>query len=281
MISSVDRAVEEFQSQNHDKWLGMGTPWFTEGSKAWLEANIRGTDRVLEFGGGRSTIFWAARAELVTSVEASPDWFLWIFMQLYNNPSLMKKVRLHFVPCEWNPDFKKGRRRYWTENRGSLHTGDIAALERDLITSRHEGHNVMLFDGSLRDPVFVYQVSKANFDEVELIVVDNTELSFNAYVSGYLIPPEFERLDFVAGSHDEVPSHQNGKHITTIFVRKDRLKSSTPVETEVPQKLSERKRREFLLNLPLEDKDVRAKIEAVSQKINGLVGGGFEPRLFV
>lgn len=259
----------------------MGTPWFTEGAKAWLDVHIRGTDRVLEFGGGRSTIFWAARAGMVTSVEASPDWFLWIFMQLYNNPALMKKVRLHFVPCEWNPDFEKGRRRYWTENRESLNISDIAALERDLITSKHEGHNVMLFDGSLRDPVFVYQVSKANFDEVDLIVVDNTELSFNAYVSGYMIPPEFERLDFVAGSHDEVPAHQNGKHITTIYVRQDRFKVSAPIETEVPQKLTEEERREHLLNAPLEDKDVRSRIDAVSRKINELIGGGFEPRLFV
>jgi hypothetical protein len=278
--TSVDRATAEFYSMGRDKWLGAGTPWFTEGAKAWLEANILPTDKVLEFGGGRSTIFWASRAERVTSVEASPDWFLWIYMQLYNNPEMMKRVRLHFVPCEWNPNFDTGRRRYWTENRQSLNTEDIVNLERDLITAYHPGNNVLLFDGSLRGPVFVYQISKANFDEVDLIVIDNTELPFNCYSGDYMIPKDFVRFDFIAGSKDEIPKHQNGKHITTVFVKEDRAKRSKVVTTETSTSLKKEDRHKHLLGDPMTEQDFIDRLKGISRTLNRLVGGGFEPRLF-
>lgn len=279
-VGGIDRAVKEYRSEKRDQWLGSGTPWYTEGAKAWLDANILPTDNVLEFGGGRSTIFWATRAGRLTCVEASPNWFLWVYMHLYEHPDLLKRVRLHFIPCEWNPNFESGRRRYWLENRPALNTQDVFNLERDLVTANFPGHNVITFDGSLRKPVFVYQLTKANFDEIELIVIDNAEDAFNSYLADRMIPPEFTRLDFVAGSRDEVPPHQKGKHITTVFAKKRRAETAAPVRTETPTTLTEEERRPFMFHQPWSDDDVARAIEDVTLKINDLVGGGFKPRLF-
>lgn len=277
----LDRVLEEYAKGGRDKWLGIGTPWITEGAKSWLDKNILPTDSVLEFGAGRSTIFWAAKAGKVTCVEASPDWFMWVFMYLYSRPDLIKKVRLYFCPTDWNPAFiPKGMRRYWTDNRQALAEQDIYDLEAALITPSFPGHNVMLFDGSLRGPVFVYQASVANFDEVEVIVVDNTETGYNGAVGDYLIPKNFIRYDFAAGPKDDVPAHQNGKHITTIYVREDRAQRSTSVLTAHPPVMSPEDRERFMLS-PIPGRDaVLTTVKEYEDQITRVTGKPFSARLF-
>src|ERR687884_2028950 len=53
---------------------GHYVPWFTfpaiEAIKNWDLSD----KRVFEYGSGYSTLFWAARAKEVTSVEHSPEW---------------------------------------------------------------------------------------------------------------------------------------------------------------------------------------------------------------
>ena len=235
---------------------------------------------MLEFGTGRSTIFFAAQAARVTTVEASPGWFLWVYMYLYKHPNLMKRARLHFMPTEWNPSFEKGRRRYWTENANQLDTEDIASLERDLITVSHEGNNVLMFDGSLREPVFVYQVSNANFDEVDMVIIDNTELDFNSLAGDFMIPPDFVRLDFVAGSKDQIPPHQKDKHITSIYISSKRFALSKPVETETPVTLTAEEREPFVLGEPMDARGFRSRLGAITDHINRVTPGEFQPRLF-
>lgn len=277
----LDRVVEEYAKGGRDKWLGIGTPWITEGAKSWLDKNILPTDSVLEFGAGRSTIFWAAKAGKVTCVEASPDWFMWVFMYLYSRPDLIKKVRLFFCPTDWNPAFNpKGMRRYWTDNRQALAEQDIYDLEAGLITPSFPGHNVMLFDGSLRGPVFVYQATMANFDEVEVVVVDNTETGYNGAVGDYLIPKNFIRYDFVAGPKDEVPAHQNGKHITTIYVREDRAKRSTSVLTAQPPVMIPEEREKFML-APIPSREaVLTTVKEYEDQIARVTGKPFNARTF-
>ncbi|MBD9542960.1 hypothetical protein IB276_26290 [Ensifer sp. ENS04] len=243
--NSLTRLLTEYQ-QDKRQWLNLGTPWTTEGSKSWLARNIGPTDRALEFGAGRSTVFWARQAGKVTVVEGSPDWTFWTLFYLYEHPHLMKKVRWHFCPTEWNPDFPKGARRYWTENRGSLDANDVTDLERDLASVSFSGNNVVLFDGNIRKHVFLYQVAQMNFDEVEVIVIDNCENMWTSETAGALIRPDFERLDFVAGPLDDVPSHQKGKHITSVFVRKDRFARSVHVKTHVSPKMDLETRKKYM-----------------------------------
>lgn len=265
------RLIQEYFDGKMD-WLAAATPWLTEGAKSWLAENIRATDQVLEFGAGRSTIWWCSRVNRVTVVEASPDWTLWVLLYLYGRPELLKNVRYYFVPAEWNPTFSSGLRRYWKDNRASLNEADILSLERDLVSAPFRGHNVLLFDGSLRKHVFIRAADSGMFDEAEVVIVDNTESQWNSEAADLLLNG-FVRLDFAAGKLDQIPSHQNGRHITTIFVRPARLESSRDVAVAHEPRMTSDERRKHQLPSTLGEGAVAreiAEIRAYMQKRLGL-----------
>jgi hypothetical protein len=53
---------------------GREIPWFSYPAIDWLESRIKSTDKVLEFGAGHSTLWFARKAAHVTSVEHDPAW---------------------------------------------------------------------------------------------------------------------------------------------------------------------------------------------------------------
>jgi hypothetical protein len=55
-------------------FLGAPLPWFAYPAIAWIEARLRGTERVFEYGSGSSTLWFAQRVGAVTSVEHDPSW---------------------------------------------------------------------------------------------------------------------------------------------------------------------------------------------------------------
>lgn len=69
--NSLVRLLHQYRG-GHVRWLNSGTTWVTEDAKAWLARNIGAGDRVLEFGAGRSTIFFTSQASRGTTVEGSP-----------------------------------------------------------------------------------------------------------------------------------------------------------------------------------------------------------------
>ena len=50
-------------------------PWITFGATHWLEENLDKTKKVLEFGAGRSTIYFSRKAGQVESIESSEHWY--------------------------------------------------------------------------------------------------------------------------------------------------------------------------------------------------------------
>jgi len=54
---------------------GAPLPWYTYSSIAFLDQMDFSDRSVLEFGGGQSTLWWAARAASVTTIESDPEWF--------------------------------------------------------------------------------------------------------------------------------------------------------------------------------------------------------------
>lgn len=54
---------------------GLPVPWYTYPMISFLEAKTFTGCRVLEFGAGYSTLWWAARAATVVSFEANEEWF--------------------------------------------------------------------------------------------------------------------------------------------------------------------------------------------------------------
>lgn len=51
-----------------------GEPWLTEGAIRFLEAWLRPHHRVLEFGGGASTVWFSRRCFEIVSYDQDPNW---------------------------------------------------------------------------------------------------------------------------------------------------------------------------------------------------------------
>jgi hypothetical protein len=227
-------------------WLDGATPWYTEGAKSWLASNVLKTDSALEFGGGRSTIWWCGQVHRASLVEASPEWTIWILLHLFSRPELLKNLRLHFVPAEWNPSFQGNKKRYWSQNRAALAETDVLRMEADLtaLSGLADRHNILVLDGAIRGYVLARFGIEKRFGDFDMIVIDNTESDQNAFVADYYLADKgYERLDFVAGPLDVVPAHQNGKHITSIYVSKARIATETPIHLGRPYRLTDEQRR--------------------------------------
>jgi hypothetical protein len=67
---------------------GHPLPWYTYPSIDLLSHRDLSGRTVLEFGGGQSTLWWAARAERVITVEGDPSWHAQIAKTLPSNVSL-------------------------------------------------------------------------------------------------------------------------------------------------------------------------------------------------
>lgn len=214
------------------KWLSATSPWYTEGAKSWLSVNVRPNDSVIEYGGGRSTVWWCSQVNRASVVEASPEWTFWLLFYLHEHPSLLKNLRMHFIPAEWNPDFSSLSKRYWLNNREVLAESDVYRMESDLSsTALLAGHNILVLDGAIRNYVLCRIGIEERFKDFEIIIIDNTEAKNNSFLADhYLKDLPFTRMDFVAGPHDKVPEHQNGKHITSVYVHESRLPQCEDVE---------------------------------------------------
>lgn len=70
---------------------GEPLPWYTYSCIDLLEHRDYKGRRVLEFGGGQSTLWWAARADSVVSIEGDPEWHAQIAKRKPQN------VDLHLV----------------------------------------------------------------------------------------------------------------------------------------------------------------------------------------
>lgn len=58
-----------------DSTMELEIPWLTRGAIYRLNELLDGTERVLEFGAGGSTLFFARRCKSVISFEGNPQWF--------------------------------------------------------------------------------------------------------------------------------------------------------------------------------------------------------------
>jgi hypothetical protein len=266
MLGSVlstkqSRLLHRFISDKQD-WLSKATPWYTEGAKSWLSANVVSSDRVIEYGGGRSTVWWCQHTERASVMEASPEWTFWLLLYLFDRPEALKNLRLHFVPAEWNPDFSKLSKRYWSDNRLALNEADVRRMEKDLTDpSTLNGHNILVIDGAIRGRLMARFGMLGVFKDFEIVVIDNTEARVNSFSADhYFKGLPFQRLDFVAGPYDMVPDHQGGAHITTIYVREDRMKTAREINLGRPYKLSDAERDSHQNKGQRSDEDILKKI---------------------
>ncbi|MCC5848098.1 MAG: class I SAM-dependent methyltransferase [Verrucomicrobia bacterium] len=95
---SVQYAFDRFQVWRYRR-AHADLPWLTEGANEILIRHITPEDRVLEFGCGGSTLFFARHCQRVVSIEHNSDWHRLIANQLLD-ANLEPKVDLRLRPRE-------------------------------------------------------------------------------------------------------------------------------------------------------------------------------------
>lgn len=68
----IERSIDERVCEDRD---GNPIPWYTYPAIEYLAQFDYRNKKVFEYGCGNSSLFWASRAETVTSIEDNLDWF--------------------------------------------------------------------------------------------------------------------------------------------------------------------------------------------------------------
>lgn len=174
------------------------TPWYTSNATAWLEENIPSHWTGLEYGGGRSTLWWSHRLSALHCVEASTRWALAILNEALKEPSLLLRLRLHIVNADWRyqDDGSLKVRDHWPDHPELLTQDYVSNLERDYVTSPIDHADIVMIDGAIRSQTMAYIAQNYDRLGVSCIVIDNTERRPISIAVDKLFGGDFDRLDF-------------------------------------------------------------------------------------
>jgi predicted O-methyltransferase YrrM len=70
---------------------GNAKPWYTYAALEWLAPRVRATDRVFEFGGGYSTVWYGQHASEVVTVEHDRLWLDQVRPRIGKNVTLLQR----------------------------------------------------------------------------------------------------------------------------------------------------------------------------------------------
>lgn len=183
-------------------------------------------------------MYLLSRCQWVTTHETSPDWAGGLLAHISSRPSLLRRWELRHIPVDWAPNWEHRSQGYWADNDVCLDLATARRLEKRYLMSATEiddDHTVLIIDGGMRSHLYVLFQELGLFERFEIVVIDNMELPFPALVFERRPLSGFTRFDFVAGSFDnKLPPELNGRQVTSIFVRDDRMRKTIEVETENP-----------------------------------------------
>jgi predicted O-methyltransferase YrrM len=128
-----------------------GDPWLTPHAVRLLAAMLRPADRGVEFGSGRSTVWFAERVAHLTSVEHDEQWYQAV-SAIIARRSL---ANVDYVLARWDPDEPGDRSDYV----GVLHRFPERSLDFALV------------DGAYRD--FAARLVLSRIKPGGLLIIDN------------------------------------------------------------------------------------------------------------
>lgn len=168
---------------------GQSLPWWTYPAIEWIRARVRKTDRVFEYGCGSSTLWLAAHAASVVSVEHDRVWFERIGKLLPTNAAIQ------FRPA------------------GAEEADDVAAPYARAILDQAEPLDIVVIDGMERNACARLAVEKLADDG--LIVFDNSHRTKYREGMAALSRSGLWRVDF-----DGLVPASGVRSVTSVFGRK-------------------------------------------------------------
>lgn len=144
-------ATGHFRSSLASKAIGRrgnALPWYTYSMIDFMSQRDFTGMTVLEFGGGQSTLWWAARATSVLTIDENEEWFDSLKLLAPEN------VSLHHVPVD-------------------RETRSISEIRRIVEASDQKPFDVIIIDGHLRPELFEMAFDYLAKDGA--IIFDNSE----------------------------------------------------------------------------------------------------------
>jgi predicted O-methyltransferase YrrM len=145
-------------------------PWLTRDAVKILSSLARPEDSAIEFGSGRSTLWFAKRIAHLVSFEHDPDWFRKVKGML--EESAARNVEQHL-------------------KEGKAYVSDIAGY-------RDEGFDFALVDGVYRDECALAVLPKIK--RGGFLIIDNC----NWFLPSASVSPDSRRTDFAKGGWEEL-----------------------------------------------------------------------------
>lgn len=179
-------------------------PWFTYGATHYLSKVVRPEYRILEFGAGNSTRWWAGRVAEVVSVEHDPVWAEGVRRRKLHNVTLLERPMGYpilfqhsevfireFAPLQLSarqsPDPTRNYRAGLLDNE--FHSYAAALLDYP------SGHfNIIVVDGMAR--VLTAWLASRQLADDGMIIFDNSDRDEYSDAYQFLIRAGFVRIDF-------------------------------------------------------------------------------------
>ncbi len=138
-----------------DQRRNPGAPWLTGTATSIIASWLRGSDKGLEWGSGRSTLWFAGRSSHLTSIEHDVHWASWVNARLVGD--------------------LKGRVSYFVDPDGIHESAESSYVNR-IQAFADESLDYCLVDGLARD-----HCALASLDKLRpggLLIVDNANCFF-------------------------------------------------------------------------------------------------------
>jgi hypothetical protein len=152
--------------------LGAPLPWFAYPAIAWIEARLRGTEQVFEYGSGSSTLWFAQRVRAITTVEHDPSWAR----------SIRQLLPAKGVLIERSVEERE-------EAGGDFNHPYVAS-----ILDSPDHYDIVIVDGMFRDACAL--IATTRLRDEGILVFDNSHRSLYRSTLGRLSREGFWRVDF-------------------------------------------------------------------------------------
>lgn len=190
-------------------------PWITFKTIDYLKKHLQKTDKVLEYGGGGSTLFFVNRVEEVVTVEHNEEWFdileQMMLKKACNNWKgfLVKAEKGDLVP---NPDFSNPDH-YSSDDAPSIGY-NYKAYASTIDQFPNAYFNLVLVDGRSRPACIKHAVSKIRSGGY--LILDNSDRAYYLKQTQSLLTNDFTR---VFGEYAPSPYLKEFTH-TTLWQKK-------------------------------------------------------------